>query len=145
MTFWLMIKMMIHSLMSKSFNTFDSHELNDFLRICHALMTLISFFRKSRSLHFNWFRMIVIVLRLSILNFLIFFNVDDTTRERWNALRSKFRRSELLSLRTRRFRRNVKNSWKSIDFSFRFVMFNIRKNLSITLFRIKKSFWCFLS
>jgi hypothetical protein len=55
MTFWFMIKMMIHNLMNKSFNIFDSHELNNFLRICHALMTLISFFRKSRSLHFNRF------------------------------------------------------------------------------------------
>ncbi len=59
---------------------FFSHELNDFLKICHALITLISFFRKFRSLHFNRFRMIVIVLRLSILKFLIFFNVDDTTK-----------------------------------------------------------------
>ncbi len=81
MTFWLMTKMMIQSLMKRSFNTFDSHELNDFLRICHVLMTLISFFKKSRSLHFNRFRMIIIVLRLSILNFLTFSDVD-TTRAR---------------------------------------------------------------
>jgi hypothetical protein len=75
-----MIKMMIHNLMNKSFNTFDSNELNDFLRIYHALVTLISFFRTSRSLHFNRFRMIATVLRLSILNFLIFSDVDDTMK-----------------------------------------------------------------
>jgi hypothetical protein len=40
--------------------------------------------------------------------------------------------------------RNVKNSWKSADFSFFFVIFDIRKKLSIALSRIKKSFWCFL-
>jgi hypothetical protein len=33
MTFWLMIKMMIHNLKNKSFNIFDSNELNDFLKI----------------------------------------------------------------------------------------------------------------
>jgi hypothetical protein len=66
-------------------------------------------------------------------------------RERWDFLRLKFRRSRLLSLRARRLRRNVKNSWESIDFSFRSVMFDTRKNLLIALFRIKRSFWCFLS
>jgi hypothetical protein len=144
MTFWLMIRMMIHNLMNKSFNIFDSHELNDFLRICHALMTLISFFRRFRSLHFNWFRMIVIVLRLSILKFWLSLMLM-IRRKRWDSLWSRFRRSELLSLRARRFRRNVKDSWKSADFAFRFVKFDTRKNLSIALFRIKRSFWCCLS
>jgi hypothetical protein len=128
--------------MSKSFNIFDSHELNDFLRICHVLMPLISFFKRSRSLHFNRFWMIVIVLRLLILNFWL--SLMLIRRERWEFLRSRFRRSELLSLKACRFRRNVKNSWESADFSFRFVMFDTRKNLSIALSRIKKSFWCFL-
>jgi hypothetical protein len=135
---------MIHNLMNKLFNTFDSHELNDFLKICHVLMTLISFFKRFRSLHFNRFRMIVIVLRLFILNFWLFLMLM-IRRKRWNSFRSRFRRSELLNLRTRRLRRNVKDSWKLIDLAFRFVMFDIRKNLSIALFRIKRSFWCFLS
>jgi hypothetical protein len=39
---------------------------------------------------------------------------------------------------------NVKDLWKLIDLSFFFVIFDIRKNLSIALFRIKKSFWCLL-
>jgi hypothetical protein len=139
MTFWLMIKMMIHNLMNKSFNTFDSHELNDFLKICHVLITLISFFKRFRSLHFNQFRMIVIVLRLSILNFWLSLMLM-IRRKRWDSLRSR-----LLNLKTRRFRRNVKDSWKSTDFASRFVMFDTWKNLLIALFRIKKSFWCFLS
>jgi hypothetical protein len=78
--------MMIHNLMSKSFNISDSHELNDFLKICHVLMTLISFFKKFRSLHFNRFRMIVIVLRLSILNFLTFFDVDTTKALKFSSI-----------------------------------------------------------
>jgi hypothetical protein len=95
MTFWLMIEIMIYNLMNKSFNIFDSHELNDFLKICHALMTLISFFKKFQSLHFNQFRMIVIVLKLSISEFFdflwcwydedveIFFNRDFDDQNCW--------------------------------------------------------------
>jgi hypothetical protein len=66
-------------------------------------------------------------------------------RKRWDFLRSRFRRSELLSLKTRRLRRNVRNSWESVDLASRSVMFDTRKNLFIALFRIKRSFWCFLS
>ncbi len=137
-----MIKMMIHNLINKLFNIFDSHELNDFLKICHVLMTLISFFKRSRSLHFNWFRMIVIVLRLSILNFLIFFNVDDMTKTlRFFSIEISTIR--IVELETRRLRRNVKDSWESVDFAFRFVMFDTRKNFLIALFRINRSFWYF--
>jgi hypothetical protein len=89
MTFWLMIEMMIHNLISKSFNIFNSHELNDFLKICHALMTLISFFRRFRSLHFNRFRMIATVLRLSILNFRLSLMLM-IRRERWNLFDRNF-------------------------------------------------------
>jgi hypothetical protein len=144
MTFWLMIKVMIYNLMNKSFNTFDSHELNDFLRICHVLMTLILFFK-------NLDRCILIDFEWSLsfwdCRFWIFWFslMLMIRRERWKFLRSRFRRSELLSLKTRRLRRNVRDSWKSADFASRFVMFDTRKNLSIALSRIKRSFWYFLS
>jgi hypothetical protein len=75
-----MIQLMIYNLMNKSFNIFDSHKFNDFLKICHVLMTLISFFRKFRLLYFNRFKIIVIILKLSILNFLNFFDVNDTMK-----------------------------------------------------------------
>jgi hypothetical protein len=81
-----MIKVMIYNLINKLFNIFDLHELNDFLRVYHALMTLISFFRKSRSLHFNRFRMIVTILKLSILNFLIFSDVDTTKALKFSSI-----------------------------------------------------------
>jgi hypothetical protein len=133
MTFWLMIKMMIHNLMNKSFNIFESHELNDFLKIYHILMILISFFKKFRSLNFNRFRMIVIVLNCRFWIFWLFLMLM-IRRKRWDSFRSRFRRSKLLSLRIRRLRRNVKNSWKSVNFAFWFVMFNIRKNFSSRYF-----------
>jgi hypothetical protein len=100
---------------------------------------LISFFRKFLSLHFNRFLMIVTTLKLFILILRSFSKVTETTetkRQRLNRLTRIARRS--------RSRRNVKDLWESADFSFLFVIFDTRKNLSIALFRIKRSFWCLL-
>ncbi len=59
--------MMIQNLIHKSFNIFDSNELNESFKIFHAFFALISFFRRFLSLHFNRFFMIVTILKLFIL------------------------------------------------------------------------------
>ncbi len=74
------------------------------------------------------------------------------SRSSWNCLFEFYKFSSKWRLKSNRLRstqrfwswRNVKNSWELTDLLFFFVMFNTRKNLSIALSRIKKSFWCFL-
>ncbi len=69
------------------------------------------------------------------------------TSRRWQRwLKSRRLRLNRLTriARRSRSRLNVKDSWKSADLSFLFVIFDSRKNLSIVLFRIKKSFLCLL-
>jgi hypothetical protein len=132
---------MIQSLINKSFNIFDLNELNEFFRIFHVFFALISFFRKFLSLHFNKFFMIVTISRLFILILRNFLKMIEIIRSR--RLRLKLSRLTRV-VRHSRFRRNVKDLWKLVDFSFLFVMFDTRKNFSIALFWIKKLFWYLL-